>query len=110
MLAAAATAAGRHAVPGSRLLELPDMTELVDEYDPDALVYPWRHPDPAMDRLQSDLLRLVESSSGMSKHENFHRVWATMNEHVDGVVRQQVPDVEPAPIVTVPYLTEPWYC
>ena len=36
---------------GSLLLELPEVRDLVDPFDPIALCYPWRHPDPAVDAL-----------------------------------------------------------
>ena len=50
-------------VAGSRLLELPDVADLVGEFDERALMYPWAHPDPAVDDLQRELLATVERGS-----------------------------------------------
>ena len=32
---------------GSRLLELPEVRDLVRPFDSVTMTYPWRHPDPA---------------------------------------------------------------
>src|SRR5215207_5115783 len=44
---------------GSRLLELPLVQEFVDDFDSEALAYPWAHPDLRMDRLHADVLAVV---------------------------------------------------
>ena len=36
---------------GSRLLELDEVREMVGPFDARALVYPWKNPNPAVDRL-----------------------------------------------------------
>ncbi len=40
---------------GSYLLQLPGFKEKLMPFDPELLGYPWRHPDPRVDRLQQDL-------------------------------------------------------
>ena len=45
---------------GSRLLELEDVRSVVGPFDSKALVYPWKHPDPAMDVLAQRVFRLVQ--------------------------------------------------
>ena len=46
--------------PGeSRLLELAEVRNLVGPFTPEALLYPWAHPDARLDRLQNELTRLV---------------------------------------------------
>ena len=44
---------------GSRLLELDDVRALAREFDPRTLTYPWAHPDPAVDALQSELTQMI---------------------------------------------------
>lgn len=87
---------------GSKLLELPDLE--TGPFDPAALSYRWRHPDPEMDRLCSDLLELirVEEKNGLGRAEIFGRIW----ERAFG----ELPDFHLASRATIPYLTEPWYC
>ncbi|MDQ6677410.1 MAG: CUAEP/CCAEP-tail radical SAM protein, partial [Acidobacteriota bacterium] len=36
---------------GSLLFDLPEMQEIAGPFDPERLVHPWKHPDPAMDQL-----------------------------------------------------------
>ena len=60
---------------GSKLLtELEDLQ--VEPFDPAALSYRWRHPDPEMDRLCADLQKLVGlggSRLKLSRGEHFAR-------------------------------------
>ena len=60
---------------GSRLLELPDVRELVDPFDRSLLGWPWRHPDPRVDRLQARIADLVESEGEQSREETFAEAW-----------------------------------
>jgi radical SAM superfamily enzyme YgiQ (UPF0313 family) len=87
---------------GSRLLELDDLHP--GEFDAAALSYKWTHPDPEMDVLCSDLLRMIRNADrkGFSRLGTFRLVW----EAVFG----EPPDFHLADRSTIPYLTEPWYC
>lgn len=93
---------------GSRLLELPEIAQLVEPWDGAALVWPWRHPDPRVDALQRDVLRLVGRRVNAPRREVFERVVQLTEAALGRPLRLDVP---PRPArVTVPYLTEPWYC
>lgn len=87
---------------GSKLLELNDPA--VGEFDPAALTWKWQHPDAGMDRLCSELLRLIRAGDrrGGTRAELFQTVW----EKAFGVL----PDFHLPDRATIPYLTEPWYC
>lgn len=87
---------------GSRLLELPDLR--LGHFDPTSLSYKWEHPDPQMDRLASDLLKIVHASDkrGASRAAAFSLIW----ERTFGAL----PDFALPDRSTIPYLTEPWYC
>ncbi len=88
---------------GSRLLELAEIRELVGAFDEEALVFPWRHRDPRVGELQAAVREIVASGG----EDWFARVWRAAHEGDEPL---------PAAIwagparVTVPYLTEPWYC
>lgn len=90
---------------GSKLLELPEIEEIVHRFDPAALVYPWSHRDERVDRLQRDVLAVV-GEAGVPRAQIFGRV-LELAEATLGV-----PSAAPAvrQRVTIPYLTEPWYC
>lgn len=95
---------------GSKLLALPEVQALVGPFDAQRLVYPWRHPDPAMDRLQRDVLAIVEAHAGQSRRVVFERVAAHVGLSTEApapALNGMAPLPRRAP---VPYLTEPWYC
>ncbi len=93
---------------GSRLLELPEVRAGVGPFDAEALSYPWTHDDPAVDALQAQVMTLVGTRPGASRHELF--------EAVRQLAHACAGTVPPAPRpaararATVPYLNEPWYC
>jgi hypothetical protein len=99
---------------GSWLLELPLVQEFVGAFDPAALVYPWTHPDPRMDRLHEQVLALVGGTSGESedRYATFARVWDLTERARDAatsdpfaLIAQGARSREP-----IPHLSEPWYC
>jgi len=91
---------------GSRLLELPEVRQLVGPFDAQALVYPWRHPDPAMDELCVHLQNLIraEDRRKATRAQIFSMIWAAAND-------RPLPDnFDLLPRAAIPYLNEPWYC
>ena len=87
---------------GSKLLELEDLA--VGPFDREALSYRWKHPDPEMDRLCSDLMKLIRDSDRrrLSRSETFEAIWTRVFE--------RPPDFHLTDRSAIPYLTEPWYC
>ncbi len=97
---------------GSLLLDLPDIKTLVQPFDPQALTYPWQHPNQAVDALYEQVFRLVKRNQGegASRETLFAQIW------------QAVLDVAPelasfyaevsswdAAAKPVPALSESWY-
>lgn len=95
---------------GSPLLELSDVAARVDTFDPETLCYPWSNPDPAVDRLAEQLTASIAAASddGAPRREIFADIFrqacatADRPAPVDGLGVPQA--------VTIPYMTEPWYC
>jgi radical SAM superfamily enzyme YgiQ (UPF0313 family) len=97
---------------GSKLLELPDIHNVLEGFDDQALTYRWQHPDMRVDRLCQDALQLVQSgeAEGSSRHELFVRLWdAAHKAAAMPTPSLPVPTVAP-PRGPIPYLNEPWYC
>lgn len=96
---------------GSKLLELAEVRELVEPFDTGALVYPWTHPDPAVDALQRDVLALTAqaASEGLSRSRFFEQLWALANHAAGQPGQPRATGVEPISLA-VPQLSEPWYC
>jgi radical SAM superfamily enzyme YgiQ (UPF0313 family) len=90
---------------GSLLLELPEVRQLIGLFDPKALSYPWRNPDPILDALCVSIQQVIkrEEKRRTSRAELFRQIW---NLAESG----EFPDVPLAARATIPYLTEPWYC
>jgi len=88
---------------GSRLLELDDVRKIIGSFDANALVYPWKHVNPEVDRLCEELQDMVASSEKLkrSRTDTFSKMWKLVNAGAQPVLASRA---------TVPYLNEPWYC
>ena len=88
---------------GSRLLELEEVRRIVEPFDANALVYQWKHSDPAMDQVCEEFQDVVASSEKLkrSRADTFCRMWELVNSAAQPVLASRA---------TVPYLNEPWYC
>ena len=97
---------------GSRLLELPEVEQLVDGFEEAALSYTWRNEDPRVDELQRVVLDLVKrgEARGETRRQIFARVWRAVHG-AEGMADEDVPalPILPSP-AAIPFLTEPWYC
>lgn len=96
---------------GSRLLELPETQAIVKPFDRQALAYPWENPDPAMDRLQREAMRLAQGSGprGESRREFFAQLCALAATYIGGAL-PQIDARYRVPRPPIPLLSEPWYC
>jgi radical SAM superfamily enzyme YgiQ (UPF0313 family) len=97
---------------GSKLLELPDVRDMVGPFDDAGLIYPWRHKDPRVDQLQADIQALVQAGAarGEDRRQIFSQAWMLAEQSPVGSPR---PLAHTAPLphaAAIPYLTEPWYC
>jgi radical SAM superfamily enzyme YgiQ (UPF0313 family) len=96
---------------GSRLLELDEIRRAAGDFDEAALVYPWKHADPRVDRLCEQIQGIVHSGEQIkrSRAQIFERIedaaFAVAN---GGITRSALPAL--ASRAAVPYLNEPWYC
>jgi len=100
---------------GSKLLDLPEVHEFIDEYNEAGLSYPWTHPDPAVDELFHRVLLAVREGQACneSRRQMFRRVWIVASEAYEAKVTERLAltqlDQAP-PRAEIPYLSEPWYC
>ena len=97
---------------GSRLLDLPEGRAAIGDFDADALSYRWQHRDPRVDLLQRELEARVARAVTAKEDRRaiFRQAWE-MTHQAMGKPAPRIRDVPPGrPRVTIPYLTEPWYC
>ena len=85
----------------SRLMELPDIREVVDPFDAQSLTFPWRHRDPRVDELQRAVMEVVARASRATRSDVFDRIWTLATG------TRRPPRVRG---LTPPYMTEGWYC
>ncbi len=107
----------------SRLLELPDIARMVDRFDENLLVYPWKHADPRVDELAAE----VESIAAQAEKQKWSRAQAFEQiceiagtatgapEHLRAAkalatTAPKAAQNAPFARTSVPYLNEPWYC
>jgi radical SAM superfamily enzyme YgiQ (UPF0313 family) len=97
---------------GSRLLEVDEVRRRVGPLDARALAHPWQHDDPAIDRLQRDIERLVAASAREPRARVFDRVRALAEERLATGEPRQRPGIPPTVRrrSEIAYLDEPWYC
>ncbi len=98
---------------GSRLLELQEVRDLVDDFDEASLCYPWNHPQPAVDRLFEQVLEVVRTgqSHNASRQEIFIQVWQLVCEaYGSSLPKRERPLRLGARPKVIPHLSEPWYC
>jgi radical SAM superfamily enzyme YgiQ (UPF0313 family) len=113
---------------GSRLLELPDVQELVEPFDPAALAYPWTHADPRMDRLQQEIMALVGGNGDVpdDRFATFRKIWDLTSSvgampasaSPGGPADHNLSNGDPFALFAtgtlsrepIPHLSEPWYC
>ena len=96
---------------GSRLLELAEVRALVEPFDDGLLVYPWKHRDPDVDRLQREAQTLIQE--GLRRRENRRRIFARVWELAGRALGRdpgRIPTGRRVGRAPVPFLTEPWYC
>jgi hypothetical protein len=90
---------------GSLLLELDDVWQRIEPFDPRALCYPWRNADPALDKLCTSIQDVIKRAERRreSRSAIFRKIW-------DLAQAGDFPEIPLASRATIPYLTEPWYC
>jgi radical SAM superfamily enzyme YgiQ (UPF0313 family) len=105
---------------GSRLLELEEIRRLVGPFDPASLVFPWCHPDPAVDALQREVWRLAANTARPRPARGAASAGAPPSRRTVFEAVRRLADASSAPPIracaahraraAVPYLDEPWYC
>jgi len=87
---------------GSRLLELDDVQAVLRAFDEPALLYRWQHPEPAVDTLAAQALRIAALHG--SRREIFGCLWNLVSDHA-------LPeDFYLSPDAAIPHMNEPWFC
>ena len=97
---------------GSKVLDVPEIDEVLRGFDEAALTYRWAHPDPRVDRLCDEALSLAQSgeADGSSRQEIFMRLWSAAHKMAERPVASLPAPIEAPARGPVPYLSEPWYC
>ena len=91
---------------GSPLLDLADVREMVDVFDPASLTWLWRHRDVRVDRLQQDVMRVVAAAPASSRNATFGDLSAIARRYAG----MSLPSHQLRTNELVPHLNEAWYC
>ncbi len=93
---------------GSHLFEIDGFGDLVDAFDDAMLGWPWRHPAPEVDALQTRVQAIAETAAdaGEPRRVTFERIWGCAHEALG-----EAPPPLPADVGSpAPMHSEPWYC
>jgi radical SAM superfamily enzyme YgiQ (UPF0313 family) len=98
---------------GSRLLDLAEIRDGVESFDAAALVYPWKHSDPRVDSLASEVSKIVEREEKLrsDRAEIFAKIWNAAAHFCDNA--PEIPHVllaSQSGRTAIPHMNEPWYC
>jgi len=93
--------------PGSLLLESDEIRSVVGPLEEERLIYPWRNPDPVVDRLQREVQTLVGERSDQPRERVFEEIRAMAYDRA-GLSAPLPLDVEARPAPA--QISEPWYC
>ena len=93
----------------SALLELDEIREGVEPFDPASLTWPWRHREAAVDQLQAAVMRVVASMNGATRRDVFDAIDALARGDA-AAIRLKPAAIRLKPDSTAPHLTEAWYC
>jgi radical SAM superfamily enzyme YgiQ (UPF0313 family) len=99
---------------GSRLLELPDVQELVEPFDRAGLAYPWRNADSRVDIFGRRVQQIVEQGEAakLGRAEIFASIWKAAAE-ADGISAEDEDAIwqsRTGALAAIPHFDEPWYC
>jgi radical SAM superfamily enzyme YgiQ (UPF0313 family) len=94
---------------GSRMLELEEIKRTIGPFDPQSLVYPWRHSDSRVDALSETVQEIAAAADRekVPRATAFERIWKAAHRAA-GIEAPQLSRAERAQ--AVPFLSEPWYC
>jgi radical SAM superfamily enzyme YgiQ (UPF0313 family) len=97
--------------PASKLFELEEIRKLVGPFDAQALVYPWKNANPAVDALAEEVQDIVATSEKLKRGRSatFQRIWRAASLAAGASTEESAMPLL-ASHATVPYLNEPWYC
>jgi radical SAM superfamily enzyme YgiQ (UPF0313 family) len=94
---------------GSRMLELQEINRAIGPFDPQSLVYPWRHSDSRVDALSEAVQEIAATADRdkLSRTMAFERIWIAAHRAA-GIAPPALSRTQTAQ--AVPFLSEPWYC
>ena len=86
------------------------MRRLIGPFDPQSLAYPWKNPDPRLDALSETVQEIAAAAERQqeSRPGTFERIWKAA--HAAASLAAPALTVMQHSAVSVPYLSEPWYC
>lgn len=98
--------------PGSALLWRPEIRPFLTGLDREAFAYPWRHPDPRMERLYRTVSGIVHAANHARETAAaaFRRVRAAAYQAAEQSAPAEAAATHAERRPVPPRLTEPWFC
>jgi len=95
---------------GSRLLELEEIRRIIGPFDAKSLAYTWKSADPRLDVLSETVQEIAAEAERRkeSRPATFERIWKAAHAAA-GITAPEL-QTSAGTTVSVPFLSEPWYC
>src|SRR5437899_797173 len=95
---------------GSRLLELEEIRRIIGPFDAKSLAYTWKSADPRLDVLSETVQEIAAEAERRteSRPATFERIWKAAHAAA-GITAPEL-QTSAGTTVSVPVLSEPWYC
>ncbi|MBT3990729.1 MAG: radical SAM protein [Rhodospirillaceae bacterium] len=96
---------------GSYLLDLPEIEPHLLGYDQEALSHRWQNTDESVEEFCSQIQEIVEigARDNQSRIETFKALYKA-TQQACGIDTPTLPDLQPLPLLTIPAMSEPWFC
>jgi hypothetical protein len=97
----------------SRLLELPEVQRLAQDFDEQALCYRGSHPDPRVDDVQRQVMKVVQRAGAKreSRHAIFGQVLSIARQAAGAPAAKFWELNHGLPLAPIPpRMSEPWFC
>jgi radical SAM superfamily enzyme YgiQ (UPF0313 family) len=93
---------------GSHLLHIPGFEETLEPFDEAMFGYPWRHADPRVDALHSEIRAIAEDGEMTGKPR--HAIFRAAHAATYAALERTAPALGTLRSNPIPHHSEPWYC
>ena len=94
------------------MMELGEIKTHVEDFDHEALSYPWEFRDTAVQDLANCVRMIVDADeqTGQTRKQTFSKLWEAAHKADGAEMLKSIDHYIPGEIHQMPKMSEPWYC